>query len=528
VTLRVRVAAAAGLSVALAVLAAAAGLYVAVSDDLRSEVDKGLRARASAFVHPLSPGGGPAGAEGGAEGPVGPPGLFGPTPSGGVSGGGRGADRTAGGVTGAAARAQGGAGAPGGGEGGLPKSVQPAPFGGAPGYVQFVTPTGHVQVPAGQGAQPARIPVTARDRAIARRGVGEALSDRTVNGTKLRVLTEGIGSTRGAVLVARPLEEVDSELNRLLLILGIVGGAGIALAAALGALVARVALAPVRRFTARTETLTKEGALRGANLDLSRRLQVQGGDELGRLADSFNRTLDALERSLATQRQLVADAGHELRTPIASLRANIQTLGEAQRLGAAEQQSLRADIVSELDELTALVADVVELARGAAPDGRGEGEEVRLDEIVGIAVERAARRGGVRFERRLEPTVVRGAGERIARAVSNILENARKWSPPDGLVEVELRDGVLRVRDHGPGFDGADLAHVFDRFYRSDGARALPGSGLGLAIVRQAAESCGGYARAGNAPGGGALLEISFGPRVAFSAGGAERRDGTA
>ena len=377
-TLRTRIAAVAGVSVALAVLAAAVGLYVAVSTDLRGEVDKGLRERASAFTASRPGGrGGAAGVEGGAEGPA-PEGLFGtPPPPGGPAPAGAGPY----------------------GEGGLPSRVQPAPFGGASGYVQFVTPEGHVQVPAGQGSSPATIAPSASEEAIAKRGSGSELTDRTVHGTKLRVLTEGIGAARGAVMVARPLGEVDSELSRLLEILAIVGVAGIALAVALGALVARVALAPVRRFTARTETLTREGALQGASLDLSRRLEVEGADELGRLADSFNRTLDALERSISSQRQLVADAGHELRTPIASLRANIQVLGEAQRLPAHEQESLRRDVVGELDELTALVADVVELARGTAPAGGEASDEVRLDAIVRAAIEKARRRGACRCRR---------------------------------------------------------------------------------------------------------------------------------
>ncbi len=501
--LRTRIAAAAGVSVAVAVLAAAVGLYVAVSTDLRGEVDTGLRARARAFTQPP-----PGGVEGDAGGPGGG-GLFGggpPTPGG-----------------------QGPGGQGGNARGELPSSVQPAPFGGASGYVQFVAPDGRVQVPGGQGSSPTRIVPNARDRAIARRGTGSALTDRTVRGTKLRVLTEGIGAARGAVMVARPLGEVDSELSRLALILAIVGAVGIALAAALGAVVARVALAPVRRFTARTETLTEQGALRGARLDLSRRLEVEGRDELGRLADSFNRTLDALERSVSSQRQLVADAGHELRTPIASLRANIQVLGEAERLPVTEQESLRADIVAELDELTAMVADVVELARGTVSEERealASLDEVRLDGIVQAAIEKARRRGDARFEARLESTVVTGRADRIDRAVGNLLENARKWSPPGGVVEVELRDGVLSVRDHGSGFDERDLPHVFDRFYRADRARTLPGSGLGLAIVRQAAEACGGHAEAANAPGGGALLTVSFGPRGRVDGAGDESARG--
>jgi two-component system sensor histidine kinase MprB len=299
-------------------------------------------------------------------------------------------------------------------------------------------------------------------------------------------------------------------LNRILLILLIVGVAGMALAALLGALVARTALGPIVRFTRRTESLT-------GGMNLSERLEVGGRDELARLAGSFNATLDALESSLAAQRQLIADASHELRTPIASLRANIQTLEDAGRLPPAEQESLRADIIDELDELTALVGDVVELARGAR--GASAREDVRLDEIVADAVARARRRGELQFELDLQPTIVRGEADRINRAVSNLLDNARKWSAPDGLVEIELRDGVVTVRDHGPGFEQQELGQVFERFHRAPSARKLPGSGLGLAIVRQAAEAHHGYATAANADGGGARMEVSFGPPLGVPEG---------
>jgi len=276
-------------------------------------------------------------------------------------------------------------------------------------------------------------------------------------------------------------------------------------------MVARAALAPVAAFTRRTERVA-------AGADLSQRMEVRGDDELGRLARSFNTTLDALERSVEAQRQLVADASHELRTPIASLRANIQVLERADELEPAEREALRADIVRELDELTALVGDVVQLARGAQPDEALD--DVRLDLVTYTVVERARRRAAGRVEivADLEPTVVTGEPERIARSVSNLLDNALKWSPDGGRVEVTLRGGEVTVRDHGPGFDERDLAHVFERFYRADRARGMPGSGLGLAIVRQAAEAHGGSAVAENAPGGGALLRVSFGPASAPSA----------
>jgi two-component system, OmpR family, sensor histidine kinase MprB len=288
----------------------------------------------------------------------------------------------------------------------------------------------------------------------------------------------------------------------------VMSAGGIALGAAMGGGVARAALAPVRRFTSGTERIAASG-------DVSRRMDVEGDDELARLARSFNATLDELEQSVEAQRHLVADAGHELRTPIASLRANIQVLEEADRLPPEELSALRQDIVGELDELTALVASIVELARGTTP-AEGDADDVRLDLVTEQLVERARRRAGtqVSFDLDLEPTLLRAHQERIARAVSNLLDNARKWSPPGGLVEVRLRAGELSVRDHGPGFEEDDIPHVFDRFFRSERGRALPGSGLGLAIVRQAAEAGGGWATAANAAGGGALVRVDFGPCV--------------
>jgi two-component system, OmpR family, sensor histidine kinase MprB len=450
VTLRARIAAAAGLAVALAVIAVAVAVYLGVRGELRGEVDESLRDRTEAVFRFAEPGG----IHGG--GPGAPPGL--PRP-------------------------------------------EPVPFGGPEGYVQLVLPDGRaIGRPGGEG----QLPVEDRAREIAEEGSGSYLTDMTVDGVHLRVLTEAL-PRGGAVQVARPLDEIDRQLDRVLLVLLFVGAGGVALGAGLGALVARTALAPIDRFTRRTERLA-------ADPDPAERMEVEGGEELERLARSFNATLDSLERSVEAQRQLVADASHELRTPIASLRANIQTLGEADRLPPEEREALRRDVVGELDELTALVADVVELARGATP---GElTDEVRLDEIAELVVERARARTGGRVELavRTEPTVVRGDPGRIHRAVSNLVDNAVKWSPPGGTVEIELSRGELRVRDHGPGFSDGDLPRVFERFYRADGARGLPGSGLGLAIVRQAAEAHGGSVQAANAPGGGALLRVSFGP----------------
>ena len=449
-TLRTRIAAAAGLAVALVVVVAAAAIYLGVRAELRGEVDDSLRDRSGEIARI-------------ALGPRGPRDERRPVPPGGFP------------------------------------APPPEPFGGPEGLAQLVMPSGRV---LHRARAEELLPVDSRTREVAARGSGEYLTDRTVDGTHLRVLTRALPD-RGAVQLARPLDEVDRQLDRVLLVLLAVGAAGVALGAALAALVARTALAPIGRFTRRTEELAGDP-------DPSQRIDAEGADELGRLAASFNSTLDSLERSVGAQRQLVADASHELRTPIASLRANIQTLEHDERLPPAERKALRADVVSELDELTALVADIVELARGTKPEQLVD--DVRLDEIVAAAVARArARANGVAIELSAEPTVVRGEPERIQRAVSNLIDNALKWGPADGTVEIELAGGELTVRDHGPGFAATDLPHVFDRFYRAGNARALPGSGLGLAIVRQAAEAHGGAVAASNAHGGGAEVRVSFG-----------------
>ncbi|MFL5826290.1 MAG: sensor histidine kinase, partial [Thermoleophilaceae bacterium] len=357
------------------------------------------------------------------------------------------------------------------------KPAPPPQFGGAPGYAQVVAPDGDVLLQPGEQTV---LPVVGDARRVTQGENNPVLRDVRVNGTHLRVISAPLGKGF-AIQLARPLSEVDSVLHSLVIVFLFIIAAGIALAVVLGRLVARTALAPVERFTAQTEQIAQHP-------DEERRIDVEGEDELARLAASFNSTLDALERSLVSQRQLVADASHELRTPLASVRTNIEVLARGERLDPAERDRLVSDIIEQIDELTALVADVVELARGAKPD---EAKElVRLDELAASSAERARRHApDVTFETRLEPVAVTGNPQRLHRAISNLLDNAAKWSPPGGVVEVEVREGTVTVRDHGPGIKPQDLPHVFDRFYRAPDARSMPGSGLGLAIVRQVAEA---------------------------------------
>jgi two-component system sensor histidine kinase MprB len=327
-----------------------------------------------------------------------------------------------------------------------------------------------------------------------------------VKGIHLRILAEPFAGAR-AVQFAQPLTEVDSLLGRLRLILALLVVGGIALAALLGRLVAGAAMQPLRRLTQAAEHVAE-------TRDLSGRIEPAGDDEIGRLALSFNEMLDALERSMTAldasvhaQRQLVADASHELRTPVTSLRTNIEILQRGHDLGPDEHRRLLSDVVEQIEELTLLVNDLIDLARGEEP--RVDAEDMRLDLLVEDVVDRARRHApGTPLEVELEPTLVTGAPGRLERAVSNLIDNAIKYSPPGRPVEVRLRGDELTVRDHGPGISPEELPFIFDRFYRGADARSRPGSGLGLAIVRQVVLQQGGSVAAESAPGGGTLMRL--------------------
>jgi two-component system sensor histidine kinase MprB len=376
----------------------------------------------------------------------------------------------------------------------LPKSR----LGGPSLYAQLVQAEGEVVRPRDPALD---LPVSLDARAVARGEQDAFFSDARPDGTHVRVYTAQ--TERGeAIQIARPLGDTDETLNDLALILVAVTLGGVAMAAGLGYIVSRAALSPVARLSAAAEQVA-------ATHDLSQRIDPGGGDELGRLAESFNSMLTALEASLGAQRQLVADASHELRTPLTSLRTNIEVLANSDRLAEEQRERLLADVIAQLGELTALVGDLVDLARGAEPRDQPPAR-LRLDLLVSTAVERAqARAPSVRFELQTSPCTVKGVAPALERAIGNLLDNAAKWSPPEGTVEVSVTaDGEVSVRDHGPGIDAEDLPYVFDRFYRSTAARNLPGSGLGLAIVRQIIEAAGGSVEAETHPGGGAVLGV--------------------
>jgi two-component system, OmpR family, sensor histidine kinase MprB len=375
-----------------------------------------------------------------------------------------------------------------------------SPLDGQVAFVQVVKPDGDVQVASGE--KPSPLIADGDVQAVASGERGPFFADVERKGRHVRVYTASMPDG-GVLQVARSLDEVDHTLGTLRLGLGVIVLLGIGAALGLARLATRAAVRPVSELTDAAEHVAR-------TRDLTRRIEREGDDELSRLAGAFNTMLEALEASQRAQRRLVADASHELRTPLTSLRTNLEVLGRG-GLGATDHARLRADVIAQLEELTLLVADLVDLAREEEPVA--EREALALDELVAAAVERAARHApGVRFATDLEPFVVDGVRSRLDRAVSNLLDNAAKYGEPGGTVEVTLRDGELTVRDYGPGIADEDLPFVFDRFYRAPSARGRPGSGLGLAIVRQAAEAHGGSVHADRAPDGGAVLRMALSP----------------
>jgi two-component system, OmpR family, sensor histidine kinase MprB len=319
------------------------------------------------------------------------------------------------------------------------------------------------------------------------------LSLRTANHQRVLAVRLNNGST---LMISKSLAPTDLVLRRLGTVLLIVGGVGVAIAAVAGGMVARAGLRPVRRLT--------EAAERVARTDDLRPIPVSGSDELARLTDNFNMMLRALAESRERQARLVTDAGHELRTPLTSLRTNIELLMAsmapgAPRLPEGEMAGLRADVMAQIEELSTLVGDLVDLTRDDAGDVVHE--PVDMSEVVDRSLERVRRRrNDIDFDAHVEPWQVHGDAAGLSRAVLNLLDNAAKWSPSGGRVSVRLAQtdpahAQLIVADNGPGIPPQERRLVFERFYRSASARALPGSGLGLAIVKHVVLKHGGGIR---------------------------------
>ncbi len=395
----------------------------------------------------------------------------------------------------------------------------PANAGGRAPYSQIVGADGSVLQPDSGGLA---LPITTTTRSIAAGHPASRLESVDVAGSHLRLLTfQDVNTTTGipvAVELARPLGPIDNILSQLRVILLLLCVGGIALAAMLGRIAARRVLAPLAEVTQATVHI-------GETDDLSRRLAVHADDEVGQLATRFNTMLDRLERSrgelddsVRAQRQLVADASHELRTPVTSLRTNIEVLLASGELSEEDRHRLLTDVVEQSEELSALVGDLIDLARGDLP--ADSADDTRLDRIAAESLARSRRNApAINFDAHLEPVIVDGIPERLGRAINNLLDNAARHSPAGGTVEVVVDADGVRVRDHGTGIPEEDLAHVFDRFFRGANSRGKQGSGLGLAIVRQVAEQHHGAVTAENAPDGGAIFTLRLPTTVATESG---------
>ncbi|MEU6146574.1 HAMP domain-containing sensor histidine kinase [Streptomyces sp. NPDC047081] len=365
------------------------------------------------------------------------------------------------------------------------------------------------------------VKTTSSDKDVIKRaatGKGVFRNGTDSDGNDVRVLTiplvvsQGLGSSPQlypdtALLMAIPLKNTEKTLNDLALILLLVSGIGVVGAGAAGLFVARAGLRPVDKLTEAVEHVARTE-------DLGIRIPVEDDaeDEIARLSRSFNSMTSSLASSRELQQQLIADAGHELRTPLTSLRTNIELLTRSEETGRpippADRKALLASVKAQMTELASLIGDLQELSRSEGQ--RGERVQVvSLQDTVEAALRRARLRGPeLTITADLQPWYVRAEPSALERAIVNILDNAVKFSPEGGTIEVQLDHGTLTVRDHGPGIPADELPHVFDRFWRSPSARALPGSGLGLSIVARTVEQAGGEVTLSRPTDGGTMATV--------------------
>ncbi|WP_327140257.1 HAMP domain-containing sensor histidine kinase [Nocardia sp. NBC_01327] len=378
----------------------------------------------------------------------------------------------------------------------------------APSCVQVVAADGTIE---SEHAPDATLPINARTRDVATGSADGYFSDITLAGYRMRMYTAPL-RPGSAVQVAQRSETVDTGLRRVGIALLAAAAAGILLAAAIGTVLARRALAPVAALTRAAERVAR-------TRDPNEHIVITGSDELARLGTSVNTMLDELDaaltgerNSLAAQQRLIADASHELRTPLTALRTNIDLLRRSARLTPSQLGDTVAALRVQSEELSGLVTDLIDLARADDPAAPHEVlEDLRLDALVAERVQTARRHWpAIIFDTELEPTTVQGAAARLARAVTNLLDNAAKFSPPGATVHVRLSHRQLTVHDTGAGIAAEDVPHVFDRFYRSPTARTTAGHGLGLAIVAQVAELHSAEIGLVSEPGRGSEFRLTF------------------
>lgn len=306
-----------------------------------------------------------------------------------------------------------------------------------------------------------------------------------------------------ALVLGRPLQPTNDILSSLWLVLIIFGVGGVIIAAVVGAYVSRSSLRPVRELSAAVERVAVTKELTPITINATGDIAV--------LAESFNEMLRSLASSRERQARLIADAGHELRTPLTSLRTNIELLAADAESGMLKQQdriAILADVKAQLVEFIELIGDLVQLARD---ETASTPEALDFRNVVNSALDRVRRRAhGLIFDVELNPFYVVGDSDMLERAITNLLDNAVKWSPPRGTIRVQLEGDRLRVADQGPGISEADMPFIFDRFYRGDTARQTSGTGLGLSIVAQTVSQHGGWVKAGRSAQGGAEFTVQL------------------
>ncbi len=377
---------------------------------------------------------------------------------------------------------------------------QPQPDGGTTGY-QIIDASGAVTVGNSHGTL---LPRDAADIAAAVSGTGVRLRDTVIEGVNFRIVTAGQPGGY-AVQVGRPIDDVDRTLNGLTIGFAVLALIGIAAAAGLGRLVARRALGPVSRLSAAARDVAD-------TQDPSLPVPESGGAELEQLGRSINSMLRSLSELREHERRLIDDAAHELRTPLTSLRTNIELLSSGRTLSAEDRAELLFDLREQMEEFSDLVGDLDALARDTGTDHSSEPRSIRLDDLVANATRRAQRRAGsITIEvHQQSPGMVSGDASMIERALVNVLDNAVKWSPADGTVQVDVAGTVVTVTDNGPGIDVEEVVHVFDRFWRAPAARSMPGSGLGLSIVRRVVDDHHGEVIVDANPDGGTRVRIAL------------------
>jgi two-component system, OmpR family, sensor histidine kinase MprB len=345
----------------------------------------------------------------------------------------------------------------------------------------------------------------AKELAIARLQSGySARNGLTSGGDAYRIVAVPITDLGNyALVLGRPLQPTNDILSSLWLVLIIFGVGGVIIAAVVGAYVSRSSLRPVRELSAAVERVTVTKELTPITINATGDIAV--------LAESFNEMLQSLASSRERQARLIADAGHELRTPLTSLRTNIELLAADAESGMLKQQdriAILADVKAQLVEFTELIGDLVQLARD---ETASTPEALDFRNVVNSALDRVRRRAhGLIFDVELNPFYVVGDSDMLERAITNLLDNAVKWSPPNGTIRVQLEGDRLRVADQGPGISDADMPFIFDRFYRGDTARQTSGTGLGLSIVAQTVSQHGGWVKAGRSAQGGAEFTIQL------------------